>query len=139
MPVDAKQSPFTGSAALTEEQAKAFADAVFSKVDVLVTPTIRTCLPTLAETDIDHGPPGTEHKFMALSANTRPFNYLGLPAISVPCGFDPNGCPIGLQIAGRPFAEARVLKVAGAYQLDTRWHWARPPILDTAVVKENAR
>jgi aspartyl-tRNA(Asn)/glutamyl-tRNA(Gln) amidotransferase subunit A len=66
---------------------------------------------------------------MAVSANTRPFNYLGLPAISVPCGFDPNHCPIGLQIAGRPFAEGRILKVAGAYQLDTRWHWERPPIL----------
>ena len=56
---------------------------------------------------------------MAVSANTRPFNYLGLPAISVPCGFDPNGCPIGLQIAGRPFAEGRILNVAGAYQPDT--------------------
>jgi aspartyl-tRNA(Asn)/glutamyl-tRNA(Gln) amidotransferase subunit A len=111
---------------------KAFAAEVFSRVDVLVTPTIRTCLPTLAETDIDHGPPGTEHKFMAVSANTRPFNYLGLPAISVPCGFDPNGCPIGLQIAGRPFAEGRILKVAGAYQSDTRWHWERPPILEKA-------
>ena len=39
---------------------RAFAAEVFAKVDVLVTPTIRTCLPTLAETDIDHGPPGTE-------------------------------------------------------------------------------
>jgi aspartyl-tRNA(Asn)/glutamyl-tRNA(Gln) amidotransferase subunit A len=97
---------------------------------VLVTPTIRTCLPTLAETDIDHGPPGTEHRFMAVSANTRPFNYLGLPAISVPCGFDPNGCPIGLQIVGRPFAEGRILNVAGAYQRDTNWHWARPGVLD---------
>ena len=72
---------------------KAFAAEVFAKVDVLVTPTIRTCLPTLAETDIDHGPPGTEHRFMAVSANTRPFNYLGLPAISVPCGFDPERLP----------------------------------------------
>ena len=111
---------------------KAFAKEVFAKVDVLVTPTIRTCLPTLAETDIDHGPPGTEHRFMAVSANTRPFNYLGLPAISVPCGYDPNGCPIGLQIAGRPFAEGRVLKVAGAYQLDTTFHWDRPALLDNA-------
>ena len=108
---------------------KAFAAEVFEAVDVLVTPTIRTCLPTLADTDIDRGPPGTEHRFMALSANTRPFNYLGLPAISVPCGLDPNGCPIGLQIAGRPFAEGRILKVAGAFQLDTKYHWARPPIL----------
>src|SRR3954453_14659290 len=111
---------------------RASAAEVFAKVDVLVTPTIRTCLPTLAETDIDHGPPGTENRFMAVSANTRPFNFLGLPAISVPCGFDPNGLPIGLQIAGRPFAEGRILKVAGAYQADTRWHWARPAMLDAA-------
>ena len=108
---------------------KQFAAEVFGQVDVLVTPTIRTCLPTLAETDIDHGPAGTEHRFMAVSANTRPFNYLGLPAVSVPCGFDPNGCPIGMQIAGRPFAEARVLKVADAYQRDTDWHARRPPVV----------
>ena len=108
---------------------RAFAAEVFAKVDVLVTPTIRSCLPTLAETDIDHGPPGTETKFMAVSANTRPFNYLGLPAISVPCGFDPNGCPIGLQIAGRPFAEARIMKLADAYQRDTDFHARRPPML----------
>jgi aspartyl-tRNA(Asn)/glutamyl-tRNA(Gln) amidotransferase subunit A len=108
---------------------KAFALEVFGKVDVLVTPTIRTCLPTLEETDIDHGPPGTETKFMAVSANTRPFNYLGLPAISNPCGFDPNGCPIGLQIAGRPFAEARILTIADAYQRDTDFHTKRPPLL----------
>jgi aspartyl-tRNA(Asn)/glutamyl-tRNA(Gln) amidotransferase subunit A len=109
---------------------QAFAKDVFAQVDVLVTPTIRTCLPTLAETDIDHGPPGTETKFMAISANTRPFNYLGLPAVSVNCGFDPNGLPIGLQIAARPFAEERVLQVADAYQRDTDFHTRRPPMLD---------
>ena len=103
-----------------------FAAEVFSQVDALVCPTIKTCLPTLAETDIDHGPPGTEHRFMALSLNTRPFNYLGLPVVSVPCGFDPNGCPIGLQIATRPFAEARALRIADAYQRSTGWHKARP-------------
>jgi aspartyl-tRNA(Asn)/glutamyl-tRNA(Gln) amidotransferase subunit A len=111
---------------------KAFAKEVFAKVDVLISPTIRTCLPTLAETDIDHGPPGTEVTFMAVSSNTRPYNYLGLPAVSVNCGFDANGCPIGLQIAARPFAEARVLQVADAYQRDTDFHMRRPPILDAA-------
>ena len=110
---------------------RAFAADVFAKVDLLVTPSIKTNLPTLEDTDIDHGPPGTETKFMAVSINTRPFNYLGLPAISIPCGFDPNGLPIGLQIAGRPFAEARVLKVADAYQRDTDFHTRRPPILDS--------
>ena len=107
---------------------RAFAKEVFAQVDVLATPSIKTVLPTLAATDIDHGPPGTEHTFLAVSANTRPFNYLGLPAISVPCGFDPNGCPIGLQIAGRPFAEARVMKVADAYQRDTDWHSRQPTL-----------
>lgn len=105
---------------------KAFAQEAFSKVDVLVSPTIRSVLPTLAETDTDRGPPGTERRALAISANTRPFNYLGLPAASVNCGFDPNGLPIGLQIAGRPFAEAAVLQVADAYQQDTDWHLRRP-------------
>jgi aspartyl-tRNA(Asn)/glutamyl-tRNA(Gln) amidotransferase subunit A len=108
---------------------KAFAQDVFSNVDALINPTIPTCLPTLEATDIDHGPPGTEHKFLAVSANTRPYNYLGLPVISVNCGFDPHGLPIGLQIAGRPFAEARVLKIAEAYQRDTDFHTRRPPVL----------
>ena len=108
---------------------RAFAAEVFAKVDILVTPTIPTCLPTLAATDIDHGPPGTEDTFMAVSVNTRPFNYLGLPAVSVNCGFDANGCPIGLQIAGRPFAEGRILRVADAYQRDTDWHTRRPSVL----------
>ena len=105
---------------------RAFAADVFEHFDVLALPTIPTVLPTLADTDIDHGPPGTEARFMAVSANTRPFNYLGLPAISVPCGLDPNGCPIGLQLVGRPFGEARVMWAADAYQRDTDWHRRMP-------------
>ena len=111
---------------------RGFAAEVFGAVDLIATPTIRTVLPTLTETDIDHGPPGTEDRFLAVSANTRPFNYLGLPAISVPCGFDPNGLPIGLQLAGRPFAEARVLAAADAYQRDTDWHARVPPVVAPA-------
>jgi aspartyl-tRNA(Asn)/glutamyl-tRNA(Gln) amidotransferase subunit A len=107
---------------------RAFAADVFSKVDLIATPTIPTILPTLAETDIDHGPPGTEQRFLAVSINTRPFNYLGLPAISAPCGFDPNGCPISLQLAGRPFAEARLFQTIDAYQRDTNFHAIRPPL-----------
>jgi len=108
---------------------KQFCKEVFSQVDILATPTIPTCLPTLAETDIDHGPPGTEQKFMAVSVNTRPFNYLGLPSTSQPCGFDPNGLPIGLQLAARPFSEARLFRVADAYQRDTDWHTRRPKVV----------
>jgi aspartyl-tRNA(Asn)/glutamyl-tRNA(Gln) amidotransferase subunit A len=71
-------------------------------------------------------------KFLAVSANTRPFNYLGLPAISIPCGFDGNGLPVGLQLAGRPFAETRLMRLADAYQRDTDWHARKPPVLDMA-------
>ncbi|MEN0076169.1 MAG: amidase, partial [Paracraurococcus sp.] len=55
--------------------------------DLVATPTLRIRVPTLAETDID-ADPANWHRFMAVSANTRPFNYLGLPTLSVPCGFD---------------------------------------------------
>jgi aspartyl-tRNA(Asn)/glutamyl-tRNA(Gln) amidotransferase subunit A len=105
---------------------KAFCAEVFAKVDVIALPTIPTMLPTLDATNVDIGPAGTEHAFGAVSINTRPFNYLGLPAASINCGFDPNGCPIGLQIVGRPFAEARVLMVADAYQRGTTWHTMVP-------------
>jgi len=83
-----------------------------------------------AETDIAaaeaSGPAETIARFLAVSVNTRPFNYLGLPAVSLPCGFDGNGLPVGLQLAGRPFAEARVLKVADGYQRETDWHRRKP-------------
>ena len=106
---------------------RAFAADAFAGADVLALPTIPTVLPTLADTDIDHGPPEAIARFMAVSINTRPFNYLGVPAISVPCGLDPNGLPIGLQLVGRPFGEARLLRVADAYQRDTDWHARVPP------------
>ena len=105
---------------------RAFASEVFAQIDALILPTIPTLLPTLANTDIDHGPPGTETRFMAVSANTRPFNYLGLPALSVACGLDPAGLPMGLQIVGRPFAEGRIMTIGDAYQRDTSWHRTLP-------------
>ena len=94
---------------------------------IVATPALRTRVPTLAETDID-ADAANWSRFMAVSANTRPFNYLGLPTISVPCGFDDRGLPIGLQLAARPFAEARVLAVADAYQRVTDWHKRVPAL-----------
>ena len=66
-----------------------------------------------------------------LSASWRytfPYNLTGLPAISIPCGFDRLGLPIGLQIAGRPFDEATVLKVAAAYERTHDWVNQYPPL-----------
>ena len=95
--------------------------------DLVATPTLRARVPTLAETDVDADPENWA-RFMAVPVNTRPFNYLGLPAVSVPCGFDDCGLPVGLQLAGRPFAEARVLRAADAFQRDTDWHRRAPPL-----------
>jgi aspartyl-tRNA(Asn)/glutamyl-tRNA(Gln) amidotransferase subunit A len=107
---------------------RAFAAEVFAACDVFATPTLRTKVPTLAETDIDSGEPGTIEAFAHVSVNTRPINYLGLPSVSVPCGFDSDGLPIGFQICGRPFGEARILRAADAYQRDTDWHARRPAL-----------
>ena len=59
---------------------------------------------------------------------TRLFDVTGQPAASVPCGFTDDGLPIGLQIAGQPWQEGLVLRVAHTYQQATDWHRHRPPL-----------
>jgi len=59
---------------------------------------------------------------------TFPFDVLGVPAISVPCGFSASGSPVGLQIIGRPFDEATVLRAAFAYEQATEWHTHHPTV-----------
>jgi len=108
---------------------RAVASAVFAKVHVFATPTIRMRVPTLAATNIDAGAPGAIEAFAAISANTRAINYMGLPSLSMPCGFDGMGLPIGLQLQGRPFAETSILKLADAYQRETDWHQRMPNAL----------
>jgi len=106
---------------------KAVGKEVFGLCHAFITPTLRVTVPTLLSTDIDAGTPGAIELFQDMSINTRPINYLGLPSVSVPCGLDPNGLPIGFQVQGRPFAEARILAIADAYQRDTDWHRRLPP------------
>ncbi len=94
------------------------------KYDALLTPTAgRTALP------IEDDPVITS-KEMALGLPflyTRIFNLANAPAISVPCGFDSAGMPIGLQIGGRPDGEPSILKLAHAYEQATKWHTMTPP------------
>ncbi len=93
---------------------------VLQKVDVLATPTMTQ--PAAAFEGYDgfsniRGP-----------SFTAPFNLTGLPAISVPCGFTAAGLPVGMQIAGKPFDEPRVIQVAYTYQQQARWFEQRPPV-----------
>lgn len=59
---------------------------------------------------------------------TMPFSLSGIPALSLPCGFSADGLPLALQLAGRPFDEATVLRAGDAYQRSTDWHTRKPPI-----------
>ena len=101
-------------------------DRTFQDVDVLVTPATPIPAPTIAELKQD--PDSLRQRELVLLRNTRPFNVWGLPAISLPCGFTDSGLPIGLQIAGPHWAEARVLQLAHAYEQATAWHKRTPKI-----------
>ena len=63
---------------------------------------------------------------VARTKNLFPFNALGLPAISIPCGFDNNNMPIGFQIIGKPFEESKLLQLGHNYQKVTDWHLMAP-------------
>jgi aspartyl-tRNA(Asn)/glutamyl-tRNA(Gln) amidotransferase subunit A len=102
-----------------------FCSTVLEEADVFMLPIMRRLTPTLAETGRGSGAEGAR----AIGEITRLLlwvNYLGLPAIALPCGFDPRGLPIGLQVIGRPFAEPLLLRAGAAYQRETGWHTRAP-------------
>lgn len=99
---------------------------VFETVDLLVTPT--TPVPPFTISELLADMDSLRTKEILSLRNTRPFNILGLPSISVPCGFTKSGLPIGMQISGAPWAEANVLRLAHAYEQQTDWHTRRPKL-----------
>lgn len=108
-----------------------FVEAVFHDVDALLLPVMPIEVPTLAETAVET-PEAVRRVIGRMTAFTRPFNYLGVPSVSVPCGFDGNGMPIAFQLVGRPFSEPLLLALAARYQSLTDWH-LRVPILPKEV------
>jgi aspartyl-tRNA(Asn)/glutamyl-tRNA(Gln) amidotransferase subunit A len=100
--------------------------SVFSRVDLIMTPTVPLRAPTRADTAYCSGV--KESIFRRIAACTRPVSYLGLPSISVPCGLDANGLPVGFQLIGAPFCEPRLLRAGDAYQRVTDWHRTAPSI-----------
>lgn len=108
--------------------AKFLAD-VMDGIDLLHLP-ISPCLPpTLAESDMERADSETLlGLFSRLTQLTRPFNFLGLPAISVPCGFSSGGLPLAYQLVGHPFAEATLLRAVDAYQRTSDYHRIVPTL-----------
>jgi aspartyl-tRNA(Asn)/glutamyl-tRNA(Gln) amidotransferase subunit A len=102
-------------------------DAAFGKVSAIVAPTIPLAAPRIGEETVQTGGEQEDVRNAMLRFN-RPSNLTGLPAISVPCGFTTGGLPIGLQIIGRTLDEARVLRLAAAFEGRTDWHTRRPAL-----------
>jgi aspartyl-tRNA(Asn)/glutamyl-tRNA(Gln) amidotransferase subunit A len=100
---------------------------LWREVDVLLTPATMTAAyqPAVTSMRLGHRDLSVREALLRLM---RPFNLTGLPAMSIPCGFTSTGLPIGLQIAGKAFDEATVLRVAHAYEQQTDWHRRQPPI-----------
>ena len=104
----------------TKAVIKAAFDDAFTKYDLLLTPVAPTTAPKLGESLSD------PLKMYLSDIYTVSVNLAGLPALSMPCGFDPKGLPIGAQLIGPALGDAAVLNAAYGYQLDTDYHRRTP-------------
>ncbi|MBV9323808.1 MAG: amidase [Chloroflexi bacterium] len=99
--------------------------SVMADLDVLVTPTSTTPAEKIADVDMTR-------RMLGVSF-TGVWNLVGLPALAVPCGFSSSGLPLSMQIVGKPFDEASVLRVGDAYQQGVDWQLRVPPMAQVAV------
>jgi aspartyl-tRNA(Asn)/glutamyl-tRNA(Gln) amidotransferase subunit A len=99
-------------------------DRAFERCDAIVTPTAPTTAFKLGEKTQD------PLQMYLSDIYTISVNLAGLPALSLPCGFDDDGLPIGMQIIGKHFDEAIILRLAHHYEQATDWHKKKPRIKD---------
>jgi len=102
-------------------QALAAHAAATANVDAVIAPVSPVPAPTIAESDVGNSP-DAEAVIQRLTRFTRPVNYLGLPSLSIPSGFTRSGLPVGLQLIGRSFDEATLLRIGAAFQRVTDFH-----------------
>jgi aspartyl-tRNA(Asn)/glutamyl-tRNA(Gln) amidotransferase subunit A len=99
---------------------------LFNKFDVLISPTMLSPAGKIAHVENVTEREDAIKKFGQVNSPTFPAAFIGIPALSVPCGFSNEGLPIGLQIMAKRFQDALVLKVGHALQSITDWHNKRP-------------
>jgi aspartyl-tRNA(Asn)/glutamyl-tRNA(Gln) amidotransferase subunit A len=100
---------------------------VDNRLDAFITPTVPAFAQLHDQEEFVY-PGGKEPVISSFVRTTAPFNLTGQPALSVPCGLTADGLPVGLQIAGRPFAEDMVLRIGAAYEKATDWVAQVPPL-----------
>jgi aspartyl-tRNA(Asn)/glutamyl-tRNA(Gln) amidotransferase subunit A len=101
-------------------------NAAVAGVDAVVAPVSPVAAPTIAESDVGNSP-DAEAVIQRLTRFTRPVNYLGLPSLAIPSGFTRSGLPVGMQMIGRSFDEAMLLRIGAAFQRATDFHDRVPP------------
>jgi aspartyl-tRNA(Asn)/glutamyl-tRNA(Gln) amidotransferase subunit A len=101
--------------------------AAVAGVDAMIAPVAPFAAPTITESDVGNAP-GAEAVIQRLTRFTRPINYLGLPALAIPAGFTASGLPIGMQLVGRSFDEAMILRIGAAFQRATDFHSRLPEL-----------
>lgn len=102
-----------------------FVASAFAQADVLHLPVLGQPVPTIAETDF-HSSATVGETVSSITRFTRPINYLGLPSLSVPCGFSEGQLPVAFQLVGRPLDEDRLMALGHQYQQATDWHTVIP-------------
>jgi len=100
---------------------------VFESVDVVAAPTLPVLPPLIGQKKIEWGRTKEDVR-AALLRMTRPGNLTGLPAISLPCGYTAHNLPVGLQLLGRHYDEATLLRAAYAFEQATPWRKMFPPL-----------
>src|SRR5271169_410705 len=95
--------------------------AAVAGVDAVLAPAVPVAAPTIAESDVGNSP-DAEAVIQRLTRFTRPINYLGLPSLAIPAGFTAKGLPVAMQLIGRSFDEATLLKIGAAFQRSTDFH-----------------
>jgi aspartyl-tRNA(Asn)/glutamyl-tRNA(Gln) amidotransferase subunit A len=96
-------------------------NAAVAGVDAVIAPVAPVPAPTIAESDVGNSP-DAEAVIQRLTRFTRPINYLGLPSLAIPAGFTNAGLPVGMQLIGRSFDEAVLLRIGAAFQRATDFH-----------------
>jgi aspartyl-tRNA(Asn)/glutamyl-tRNA(Gln) amidotransferase subunit A len=100
---------------------------VLARCDLIATPAAGDTAPEVAR--MRGNPEAAAAVNLALLTLNRPFNFLGLPSMSIPMGFAADGLPMAMQLAGRPWSEPTILRAGAAYQGATTWHTRRTPAI----------